>query len=1006
MSKIKIHTILKKVILCFVFLFYASQLVAQSMEEEDRTFELSGTVIDAEGNPLEGVMVTLQEKTELTKTNSNGLFKINVLQDDVVIYSLPGYEIAQKIVESDTENLDVSLQKLLIGETLANVAFGTYNERELSGAFSSTKAHDIRKNAVNTIEQALNGTVAGLHSIKNGSQKFGVSNYNFYLRGLATNGSATPLILVDGIDANINLLDPKEVESITVLKDASELAMYGIRGANGVILIKTKQGSEVSSYMNLELKSGFQTPSYIAPKLNAYQYTTLYNEASTNDGRASVFNTGNYLNPTDVYRYPDSDFPDLFLRNDTESAYQNYTFTTGGGNSKARYFFLVGYMKQGGIFSVPVDFSSVNQTYNERYNFRSNIDVDLGKGFELNTKIVALNDQKRSPNAGGTVNNANNSLFASIMSTPANAYPVLNSDGSYGGDAEYQQNIMGILQSGFRNEATKQLTVKAEITKDLGTLLKGLSLNAVYSFENYNSYYNGESTQFAVYELNPDDTYTQYGTQDTKASSFGGQMTDFYNDATFMAGFNYDNTFGDHELKGSVITHQYTSRVSGDNPDYRWFGTSSRLLYGFKNKYYAQVSGAYQGSNGFASGNRYGFFPSAGASWIISEEDFLKNSEVVNYLKLRASYGLTGNDRSTPRFLYRQAFTRANGYGFGNPNGSVDGTTEGTLANPNATWETAYKTNIGLDLNVLNQALAVTVNYFHEKRTDILVPQSNVVPDLIGVDLPVYNAGEITNAGFDAQLDYNKTFGEFKFNVGANMSYAKSNVVDLKETAYRDEEQYRYLKGNPVDSQFGLVATGIYNSQSEIDADGVVSSYGTLKPGDIRYEDLNGDGIINTADRKAIGNYLPEIIYGLHLGIEYNGFDLYGFAEGATQYNIMVRPDEFSSYAYENRWTTTTGTAQSVFPRVSLESEHNSQTSTFWQEEGKLFRLATVEMGYTFPKQVANSLSISNMRLYVNLDNVFSTTTDRENRDYEATSAGYTQYPLMKTFLLGLSVNL
>jgi TonB-linked SusC/RagA family outer membrane protein len=1004
MRKIKIHTISQQVIIGLLFLFCTSTLVAQN--NKDKTFELLGTVTDANGQPLEGVLIALQEKKGQAKTNKKGVFKINALQDDVVIYRIKGYKTAQKTVQTETENLDMILVKLLIGETPANVAFGTYNERELSGAISSTEAKDIRRNAVNTIEQALNGTITGLHSIKNGSQKFGASNYNFYLRGLATNGSATPLMLVDGVDANINLLDPKEVESITVLKDASELAMYGIRGANGVILIKTKQGSEVSSYTNIELKSGFQTPSSIAPKLNAYQYTSLYNEARTNDGRSAVFNANNYLNPSDVYRYPDTNFPDLFLRNDTQSAYQNYTFTTGGGNRKAQYFFLVGYMKQGGIFKVPVDYNSVTQTYNERYNFRSNIDIDLGKGFLLDTKIVVLNDQKRSPNTGGGVNNANNSLFSSIMSTPANAYPVLNPDGSYGGNAEYQNNIMGILQSGFRNEATRQLTVKAEISKDLNSLVKGLGINAVYSFENYNSYYNGETTEFAVYKLNPDDTYTQYGIQDTKVSSFGDQIGDFYNDATFMASLTYDNIFGDHELKGNLVTHQYNSRVSGDNPDYRWFGTSARLLYAFKNKYYVQVSGATQGSNGFTRGNRYGFFPSVGASWVISEENFLKSSYVFNYLKLRASYGLTGNDRSAPRFLYRQAFTRANGYGFGNPNGSVAGTTEGVLANPNATWETAYKTNVGVDVSLFNQTVTLTANYFNEKRTDILVPQSNVVPDLIGVFLPVYNAGEITNTGFDLQLDYNKTFGDFKLNVGGNMSYAKSNVVDLKEIAYRDEEQYRYLKGNPVDTRFGLVANGIYNSQSDIDADGVVSSYGILRPGDIRYEDLNGDGIINSADRKAIGNYMPEVIYGLHLGVEYKGFDLYAFAEGATKYSVIVRPDEFSTYAYNYRWTATSGSAQSLFPRVSLESDHNSQTSTFWQEKGNLFRIATIEMGYTFPKQVSNSLSISKMRIYVNLDNVFSTVTKRENRDYEAMSAGYTQYPLMKTFLLGLSLNL
>lgn len=1005
MIQIKLKILVNRSLLVLAFFLYSTLVSSQKPQGNNPKIQLRGFVTDQEGMPISGAVIELQGKKSVVNTDNLGAFVLKFSPSDVLICRYKDFKTEKVFLTEDSKELTIVLSPFLINNELVNVAFGAYIKRALTGAISQIDANVVKKNAVNSIEQALNGTLSGLHSIKEGGHKMGVSNFKFYLRGVATTGNRSPLILVDGIDANIDLLDPKEVESVTVLKDASELAMYGVRGANGVVLIKTKRGDKFDNFMNVEVRTGVQKPNFIAGKLNANQYTTLYNEASINDGGSPFFNTPNN---SDAYRYPDTDFRNLFLRNDTQHVYQNLNFSTGGGNDIVQYYCLVGYMKQDGLFTVPVNFGDVKQAGDERYNFRSNIDVDLGKGFKLYTNITAINDDKRSPwlGTGTNVNDSNSNLFNRIMTTPANAYPLVNLNGSLGGTSEYQNNILGTLQAGNRVETTRQLSVKTKLSKDLNSILRGLSANVVYSFENYNSYYQGRYTSFAVFQLNPNDSYTKYGVEDTKTSNSGGQLSNYYKDITVMAGLDYDRTFGDHQIVGALVANQYTSRISGDNPDYKWLGTSGRFLYGFKNRYYAQLTGAYQGSNSFASGKRYGFFPAVGLSWVVSEENFLQSSNFINYLKVRASHGLVGNHLGNARYLHRQVYIKGNGYGFGNPNGSVPGTYEGTLGSVNASWEKSLKTNVGFDLNMFANTFTLSADYFYENRKNILVPQGNVVPDIIGIELPLYNAGIITNKGIELQLNYSKKIGEALVSIGGNTTFAKNNVQDLKEITYSKNEQYRYRKGNSVDSYFGFVADGIYSNQADINDHAIISSFGTLAPGDIKYLDLNGDGVINAADKKAIGNSIPEVIYGLHLGVEFKGFDLYCFAEGTSKFSSHIMPNQFSPYVYNNRWTPATAASSPAYPKVSLENKHNDQTSTFWQEKGNVFRFSTMELGYSLPQHVVRSMSLSNLRLFVNIDNMFSTSNSRENRDFEAANAGYSDYPVLKSYLLGLSINL
>ncbi|MDR1119873.1 MAG: SusC/RagA family TonB-linked outer membrane protein [Dysgonamonadaceae bacterium] len=886
------------------------------------------------------------------------------------------------------------------------IAYGKTTKEAAASALSAVYAIDLQKNAVTTLEESLNGTLSGLYSAKNGGQKFGARNYNFFIRGKATTADASPLILVDDVEANIELLDFNEVESVNILKDASALAIYGMRGANGVILIKTKRGYNAPNTVKLDIRMGIQTPLSWGKRLNAYDYSTLYNEALTNDGGVGIYTPDAYLNNSNPYAYPDVDFGDLFLKQ--QSLSQQYNFTVQGGTQTARYFFLTGYTKQGGLFALPDKHDGINQKSYERYNFRSNIDVNLGAGFNMSVDVSAIFDYNRSPwmNSSGNANALSNALVNLIVNTPANAFPVWNGDGSLGGTSVYLNNPQGILQrGGTRRDEHKLLASNAKISKDLPFITQGLKVYAVYHFENYNSSYKSAYKQFAVYHYNPAaDTYTAYGTNDTKTTTAGGQTSEYYRNNNIFAGLEYERTFNRHQVEGLAFFNRSQSSVSGDVPDYHYQGWAARAQYGYDHRYYAELSAACQGSNRYRHGKRYGFFPAIGLSWVLSNENFLQNSPAVDFLKLRVSTGINGNDKTLGnRFAWRQSWYTGSGYGFGNPNAVGDGSYEGALANENATWEKAAKANVGIDFSTLGGDLSATVDLFSERRKHIPVEESSQTPSLIGIALPQVNEGIITNKGVEAALNYSKTTGFWRFSIGGNFLFARNKIVDLKEPDYSYDWMYR--KGNSINTIYGLVADGIYRTPEEI-AHASKSSYTTLTPGDIRYVNQNpgDDDIINQADRVPIGNAFPEIFYGLQLGVSYRNFDFAGFGKGVARSDVYFKPEQFSVYARDNRWQPSQPEGQ--HPKLSISNVHNSQTSSFWLQSGSYFQISSLELGYTLPQSILKSLSIAGVRVYCNVNNVFTFSSEREKRNPEALLAGYTEYPLLRTYLFGISVKL
>lgn len=869
----------------------------------------------------------------------------------------------------------------------------------------SIPANVIEKNAVTGIEEAMTGTLPGLYSAKNGGQAFGARNFEFYIRGKATVATTSPLILVDDVEGNIDLLDFNEIESVTVLKDAVSLAIYGMRGANGVILVRTKRGEKDKNSIRLNLYTGIQTPVNIQSRLNAYDYTSMYNEALQNDGSSPVYNSGAYQNNPDPYVYPDADYAGMFLKN--RSFIQHYNFEARGGNDIARYYALAGYAKQDGLFSLPDGAEGIHNKSYERFNFRTNIDVDLGAGFYMNADVMAAFDYNRSPwiSSSYNANQSSDYLFNTILNTPANAFPVWNEDGSIGGTSVYRDNPLRLLKRGSRIDEHKLLTAKVKLGKKLDFITPGLSAFVMYHFENYNASYIAKYKDYAVYELNPsDNTYNKYGSDDTKTTTTGGETSGYYRDQNVHAGLTYVRDINDHALNGMLYYNHTISNVSGDAPDYKYQAISGNITYGFRKRYFAAFSAAVQGSNSFARGKRTGFFPAGGLSWIASEEEFLSGQSIIDLLKIKASYGMSGNDQiSGSRFAYRQYWYAGSGYGFGNPNTASDGSYEGALNNPDASWEKAYKTDIGFDLCMLDNSVTVSAGFFRELRKDIMVEQSNVVPSLIGIDLPYFNGGAIENKGIEASIGYSKTFGEFGLNIGANFLYAKNKIIDLKETPY--EYAWLFREGNSIDTRYGFAAEGIYNTGEDLTG-APASAYKTVGTGDIRYVNQNpeDDQVINELDKIAIGNAFPDITYGLNFGLTYRNFDLSCYGRGAALYDIYVRPSSFSTYARDNRWQEAASSGK--YPKLSISDTHNTQTSTFWQEKGDYFKIQSVEAGYTLSEKITRVLKISEARLSIHANNLFSFSAEREGRDPEALLAGFSQYPLLRSYTIGLSVKL
>ena len=899
----------------------------------------------------------------------------------------------------------------LLQNDINRVAYGIQPKWMTTGAVSSVKGNEL-KSFVPNIANMLNGQIPGLVVQQWGCEP-GADSPAMNARSVNTYGSGTGLfIVIDGFqstEAYFQQLTPQEIESITLLKDASATAIYGSKGANGVLLITTKRGTSDKIKINFSIQSGFQQPLRLPEFLGAYDYATLYNEALVNDGKSPFYTPMDleaYKTGNDPIFHPDVDWYGTILRK--AAPITNYNFTASGSNEYFRYFVLLNVLDDRSLYRKAGNVSdfSKNGTYT-RYNFRTNIDVKLSKRLQGAVTLGGTIEDKTNP---GTSENTSG-MFDLMSSTAPNAFPVYVSTGMYGGNSMYSNPLGDLMQTGYTSYNGRSLQAIFQLKGDLGFITPGLSVNGAVGFNTYFKSYSKKSRQYARYSVDRDNAdeiiYTTYGQNTSLAGDESSSSQ--WRDYSLQASLNYNRTFnGLHNIDAIYLGSYNDYVVTGTDLSYKNIAMGGRVTYSYDKRYIGEFSFGYNGTENFPKGHRFGFFPAGSLGWILSNEAFLKGNPILNYLKLRASYGIVGNDNiGGIRYMFDQYY---DGYGYhlGNSNNVQDGLVQGKLANPDVTWEKEKKFNVGFEATLVNK-IDVSFDYFIQKRSNILSQPYRTVPDYLGISRPDINIGKVGNKGLETSIRYNGIGKkDLTYFVETSLWYAKNKVVYNAEAI--QENEYLYGTGRIVGQPFVLEAIGFFKDEDDI-LKSPTQTFTDVRPGDIKYKDQNKDGKIDSNDYYPIGyTSMPQITLGLHGGITFKGFDMDIFFQGAANrtvycggkyYHAFQNDAKVSSIAL-GRWTPETAET-ATYPRLSSENNlNNYQASSFWQKNGNFLKLRSLEIGYTLPFQLSRKINLEKVRIFANGTNLFSLDHMDGFTDPETMSG----YPALRTISFGLSIQL
>lgn len=886
-----------------------------------------------------------------------------------------------------------------------DIGYGSQPEWMLTGAVSHINGDDLSKSFSANLGYSMKASLSGL-SVLGGGGEPGLQSVNFYIRGLNTFGNGKSiLVLVDGIEFPVEHLDPNEIQSVVVLKDAAATAIYGSKGANGVLLITTKRGNPEALKISLNTQYGFSSPIHLPRFLNSYDYATLYNEALINDGNPAMYSSQEleaYKNGSNPYLYPDVDWYAQVLRNYVPMSKYNLNFS--GGNRNVRYFVFLGLLDEEGLYKKTRDIGdySTNSKY-RKFNYRSNVDIAISNRLSAHLTFGGMVEDKSNPSNLNTTD-----IFRTMSLLPPNSFPVYNPDGSYGGSNLYSNPWGDLLERGMYTSNGRVFQSSFMLTEQLDMITKGLSISGQLSF---NSTFNDLSSKWRNYQSyiysvdnEGNDIYTKIGENTSLAASEG--QSNQWRSTILRAFMNYNRSFGTSEVEGVMMfnSSNYTLGVGG-LPFYDK-GLFGRISYALDKKYIAEFSFGYNASDNFPKGHQWGFFPAVSAGWVASNEEFLKHVDILDYLKIRVSYGLTGNDNiGGSRWMFRDIWGGAGSYFFGLGNTNTTSTGITSYANPTVTWEKQNQLNIGLETSLLKH-IDFQADVFYQKRRDILAKPYNVLPGFLGITYPDLNVGSSENKGFESILSYNSgQSGPFQYHVRFMLWYSRNKIIDNAEGIQLDE--YLYRSGRPINQPFVLEAIGFFRDQADID-NSPVQVFAEVRPGDIKYKDQNGDGVVDNFDFYPLGySNLPDLTTGLNAGINYRNFDLDLLFQGAANRTIYLSGAYFEAFQNNGkvsevalgRWTEATKN-EATYPRLSSENNiNNYQPSSFWQRNGNYLDLRYVELGYTFPSLLVNKAGIENLRVFLNGTNLFS--VDKLTAA-ERNSAVY--YPSLRTYSIGLNL--
>lgn len=878
---------------------------------------------------------------------------------------------------------------------------------QLSAAVSTVSGRQLEKTFSPNLLNTLIGQLPGL-TVTQGSDEPGVSANSLYARGIASfTGGNAPLILVDGYKSTIDQLVPEEIESVTLLKDASATAVYGLRGANGVLLVTTKRGIESPLRVSFGTQVGFQQAMRLPKFLGAYDFARLYNEAEANNGvKVPTYLPDDleaYRTGSDPFYHPDIDWYDRVLRK--SAPVYNADLNFRGGNKIVQYYVMLNMLGNPGLLrrTEGISEDSQNQNY-QRYNVRTNMDIQVTKEFSAHVTLGLSVEDQTNPGGENT-----EGLFSLLEAVNPNSFPVHNPDGSYGGNSRFSNPLGDLAETGYWSYNARQLNAALRLTEKLDRITPGLSASAAISFNNY---YQGFSNKTKDYErfsvTKGSDGNPVYSAPYGQAESLTGDesRSDQWRNTTLEAFLNYDRTFGIHRLNALGMYSYEDERLGAVQP-YRHVGFAGRFTYTNRSRYIAEFSFGTQASENFARGHRNGFFPAGSLAWVASQENFLKDNRVIRYLKFRTSYGLTGNDDiGGDRFMFDQEYTYTGDYYLGTDNHAVRGLMEGRLANPGITWEKERKFNVGFEADFFHR-LDVTFDYFYNRRFDILCIPNRAIPSYLGADLPYMNLGKTRNQGFEASVRYSDQAGKnVRYFAGLTAWMAKNKILYNSEAV--QVEDYLYRTGRPINQPYYLEALGFY-TEAEIDNPDVPKpTWQAVQAGDIKYKDQNGDGTIDSNDWYPVGKTsVPEITLGLNLGCTFYGFDFSAFFQAALNRDVYLDAAYYRAFqgrgkvseAALNRWTPATAST-ATYPRLSAADDlNNFQGSTFWLRNGNFLKLRNIELGYTFQHIIPSARTGCDLRVFVNGTNLFSLDHVKD-LDPEVMSG----YPAVRTISFGAKV--
>ena len=1047
---------------------------AKVQATQSNKITVSGTVLDKTTNdPLIGVSVVVKGVANAgTITDMDGKFTLKLPYAEApLVFSYLGYQ-PQEIVPGAKKELTVLLQedtKAL--QEVVVVGYTKQRKETMIGSVATITTKDLTQSPTANINNALAGRLPGLIVNQYAGGEPGVDQSELFIRGKATYGNQSAIVIVDGIERDMSYLAPDEIETFTILKDASATAAYGIRGANGVIVITTKRGKAAEkATVNLKASIGINQPIGFPEYLGSADYATLYNEARLNDAKM----TGADISSLNLFS---QQAIDNFRRAKGDNSdglgydwdYYDFAFKPGlqedvslsirGGTDKVRYYVLANYFSQGGNYKYSNAGEYDSQTKFTRYNFRSNIDININR--YLSTRLD-LGARITDRNAPGTTAGR----LMTICATQPPYLPILveenahpqneeyiqqNPRGMLNGDNIYRYNLLGELsRTGYLNEKNTYLNGSFAMNLDMEFLTKGLKAEVMFSYDasegrwinrKLDTYKDGyrEYPKYATFmPIEGSDAYmagghytgayktgNKYDIDQTIGNGFSHNASD--GRTYIQARLDYNRLFSNrHEVTAMLLANRGNRTVNNELA-YHSQGITGRFAYYYNQKYLMEFNFGYNGSENFAPGKRYGFFPAGSIGWVVSEEEFMKKASWIDFLKVRASYGLVGSDNVSSRFPYLAFYGGGSGYDFGNNFGTnVGGTSEGNLANANLTWEKARKLNVGIDFTTLNQRLALTIDAFYEYRFDIITDMNSDgimgYPDIVGKDAALQNLGEVSNRGVDIELSWNDKIGkDFRYYIRPNLTFSRNRLEYKAEVARKNS--WRKETGKRLYENFVYVFDHFVADQEEADRLNKIGyqPWGQLIPGDVVYKDLDRNGVIDDEDRTAMGNpRSPELMFGIPFGFQYKNFDFSVLLQGATKSSILLNGAavfDFPQFEQDkigrvkkmhlDRWTPETA-ATAKYPALHYGTHDNNKNgnSSLFLYDASYLRLKNVEIGYNVSPKLLRKFHVQQARIYVQGLNLltFDKLGDVDIDPETKSGDGASWYPIQKVFNFGIDI--